>query len=105
MQICRNGTATEAVGSGVAGLQPRFFRDQRDPAVFQHEAGDAGAAVVAGVVEYGAGVAQAQEFLQELHVRADVDDFIADAAFSLPFDEAAVRAAGHTVDLDHGEPI
>ena len=105
MQICRNGTATEAVGSGVAGLQPRFFGHQRDPAVVEHEAGDAGAAVAPGVVEDGAAVAQAQELLQELHVRADVDDFIADAAFGLPFDEAAVRAAGHTVDLDHGEPI
>ena len=102
MQICRNGTATEAVGSGVAGLQPRFLRDQRDPAVLQHEAWDAGAAVAPGVVEYGTAVAQAQKFLQKLHVRADVDNLIAGAAFGLPFDEAAVGAAGHTVDLNHG---
>lgn len=105
MQICRNGTATEAVGSGVAGLQPRFFGHQRDPAVVEHEAGDAGAAVAPGVVEDGAAVAQAQELLEEAHVRAYVDDFIALAPLGLPLDEAAVGAAGHTIDLDHGRPI
>ena len=97
-------------GTGVRGvcsprLQPRFFGHQRDPAVVEHEAGDAGAAVAAGVVEDGAAVAQAQELLEEAHVRAYVDDFIALAPLGLPLDEAAVGAAGHTVDLDHGRPI
>ena len=94
-------------GTGVRGLcsprfQPCLLRNQSDPAVFQHEAGDAGPAIAAGVVEYGAVVAQSQELLQKLHVRADVYELIAGAAFGLPFDEAAVGAAGHTVDLNHG---
>ena len=90
---------------GVAGLQPRFFRHQRDPAVVEHEAGNAGAAVASGVVEDGAAVAQAQELLEEANVRAYVDDFISLAPLGLPLDETAVGAAGHTVDLDHGKPI
>lgn len=112
LQICRNCAAGlqiwqngGAVGSGVAGLQPRFFGHQRDPAVVEHEAGDAGAAVAAGVVEDGAAVAQAQELLEEANVRAYVDDFISLTPLGLPLDEAAVGAAGHTVDLDHGKPI
>ena len=100
----RGGTCGTGV-RGVAGLQPRFFGHQRDPAVVEHEAGDAGAAVAAGVVEDGAAVAQAQELLEEANVRAYVDDFIALTPLGLPLDEAAVGAAGHTVDLDHGKPI
>ena len=93
-------------GIGVCGvcsprLQPRFLRFQRDPAVPEHEAGDADGAASFRFVEGGAAVAKAQKFLEQAHMRTYVYYFISVEACDLLFHMAAVGAAGHTVNLYH----
>lgn len=83
-------------------MQSGLFRHERDSSVFKDEAGDSGGAGLPCTVECGAAVAQPQEFLEQAHVRAYVDDFVVAVSLDLFLDINAVGAAWHSVDLYHG---
>ena len=86
-------------------VQTRLFGGERDSSVLQHEAGNADAAVPAGLVEDRAAVPQAEEGLEVPYVLSDVDYLVSVIIPDLFFDTGAVGAGVHSVDSDHGSDI
>ena len=86
-------------------VQTRLFGGERDSSVLQYEAGNADAAVPAGLVEDRAAVPQAEEGLQVPYVLSDVDYLVSVIIPDLFFDTGAVGAGVHAVDSDHGSDI
>lgn len=86
-------------------MQTCLFGGEGDFSVLQHEAGNADAAVPAGLVEDRAAVSQAEEGLEVPYVFSDVDYLVSVIVPDLSLDTGAVGAGMHSVDSDHGSGI
>lgn len=86
-------------------MQTCLFGGEGDFSVLQHEAGNADAAVPAGLVEDRAAVSQAEEGLEVPYVFSDVDYLVSVIVPDLSLDTGAVGAGMHSVDSDHGSDV
>ena len=86
-------------------VQTRLFGGEGDSSVLQHEAGNADAAVPAGLVEDRAAVPQAEEGLEVPYVFSDIDYPVSVIVPDLFLDTGAVGAGVHSVDSDHGSDV